>query len=146
MLPGAFYKTCLYWKASNHRPNSHNAPRGVSTSPMHFQSPAPLEEPILILTGEGYDLRSSMMKKTVEVLILWIEKILLPRFRLRRPFIMIIPIKKMRGYDTALQVIHHTARDWTYGAMSCRDETIGWIVRETLTLIIAQVEMQNGPP
>jgi len=37
--------------------------------------------------------------------------------------------KENEGYDTALQVIHHTARDWTYGAMTCRDETIGWIVR-----------------
>lgn len=37
--------------------------------------------------------------------------------------------KENEGYDTALQVIHHTARDWTYGAMKCRDGTIGWIVR-----------------
>jgi len=37
--------------------------------------------------------------------------------------------KENEGYDTALQIIHHTARDWTCGAMTCRDETIGWIVR-----------------
>ena len=37
--------------------------------------------------------------------------------------------KETDGYDTALQVIHHTARDWTVGAAPCRDETILWIVR-----------------
>ena len=37
--------------------------------------------------------------------------------------------KETDGYDTALQVIHHTARDWTVGAAPCRDETIHWIVR-----------------
>jgi hypothetical protein len=37
--------------------------------------------------------------------------------------------KETDGYDTALQVIHHTARDWTVGAAPCRDETIRWIVR-----------------
>ena len=37
--------------------------------------------------------------------------------------------KETDGYDTALQVIHHTARDWTMGANPCRQETIMWIVR-----------------
>ena len=37
--------------------------------------------------------------------------------------------KETDGYDTALQVIHHTARDWTLGAAPCREETILWIVR-----------------
>lgn len=37
--------------------------------------------------------------------------------------------KETDGYDTALQVIHHTARDWTMGAASCREDTIVWIVR-----------------
>ena len=37
--------------------------------------------------------------------------------------------KETHGYDTALQVIHHTARDWTAGAAPCREATIGWIVR-----------------
>mmetsp|Transcript_34815 Transcript_34815/g.84135 ORF Transcript_34815/g.84135 Transcript_34815/m.84135 type:complete len:544 (-) Transcript_34815:15-1646(-) len=37
--------------------------------------------------------------------------------------------KETDGYDTALQVIHHTSRDWTAGSASCRDATIGWIVR-----------------
>ena len=36
--------------------------------------------------------------------------------------------KETEGYDTALQVIHHTARDWTIGSASCRDATNGWIV------------------
>ena len=37
-------------------------------------------------------------------------------------------MKETEGYDTALQVIHHTARDWTIGSASCRDATNGWIV------------------
>jgi hypothetical protein len=37
--------------------------------------------------------------------------------------------KETDGYDTALQIIHHTARDWTLGAAPCREETIMWIVR-----------------
>lgn len=37
--------------------------------------------------------------------------------------------KETDGYDTALQVIHHTTRDWTVGAAPCREETTGWIVR-----------------
>ncbi|KAL7537020.1 hypothetical protein ACHAXR_007539 [Thalassiosira sp. AJA248-18] len=37
--------------------------------------------------------------------------------------------KETEGYDTAQQVISHTARDWTAGAAPCRDETHGWIVR-----------------
>ena len=36
--------------------------------------------------------------------------------------------KEVEGYDTALQVIHHTSRDWTAGSAPCRDKTIGWIV------------------
>ncbi|KAL9185124.1 hypothetical protein ACHAXT_002901 [Thalassiosira profunda] len=36
--------------------------------------------------------------------------------------------KESDGYDTALQVLHHTARDWTAGAAPCREATIGWIV------------------
>ena len=37
--------------------------------------------------------------------------------------------KETDGYDTALQVLHHTTRDWTAGAAPCREATIGWIVR-----------------
>jgi len=47
--------------------------------------------------------------------------------------------KETDGYDTALQVIHHTARDWTVGAAPCREETIGWIVRA-----IVQYYAQHG--
>jgi hypothetical protein len=38
-------------------------------------------------------------------------------------------MKETEGYDTALQVISHTARDWTAGSSSCRDATNGWIIR-----------------
>lgn len=37
-------------------------------------------------------------------------------------------MKETEGYDTAKQVIHHTARDWTLGSTPCRDATNGWIV------------------
>ena len=37
-------------------------------------------------------------------------------------------MKEIEGYDTAQQVITHTARDWTYGSSSCRDATNGWII------------------
>jgi hypothetical protein len=52
--------------------------------------------------------------------------------------------KENEGYDTALQVIHHTARDWTYGAMTCRDETIGWIVRAIIEYSSGGVHNHNG--
>ncbi|KAL3795927.1 hypothetical protein HJC23_002198 [Cyclotella cryptica] len=40
--------------------------------------------------------------------------------------------KETEGYDTALQVITHTARDWTSGSSPCRDATNGWIIRAIL--------------
>ena len=38
--------------------------------------------------------------------------------------------KETEGYDTAQQVVAHTARDWTKGAQPCRDETSGWILQQ----------------
>ncbi|KAL7519980.1 hypothetical protein ACHAWX_004736 [Stephanocyclus meneghinianus] len=37
--------------------------------------------------------------------------------------------KETEGYDTALQVITHTARDWAHGSSPCRDLTNAWITR-----------------
>lgn len=38
-------------------------------------------------------------------------------------------MKEIEGYDTAQQVITHTARDWTSDSSSCRDATNGWIIK-----------------
>lgn len=38
-------------------------------------------------------------------------------------------LKETEGYDTAQQVITHTARDWTASSSACRDATNGWIVQ-----------------
>ncbi|KAL3775570.1 hypothetical protein ACHAWO_003750 [Cyclotella atomus] len=39
-----------------------------------------------------------------------------------------VQMKETEGYDTAQQVITHTARDWTSASSSCRDATNGWII------------------
>lgn len=38
--------------------------------------------------------------------------------------------KETEGYDTAIQVISHAARDWTSGAQPCRDAIHGWMLQE----------------
>ncbi|KAL7492012.1 hypothetical protein ACHAWT_001268 [Skeletonema menzelii] len=53
--------------------------------------------------------------------------------------------KETDGYDTALQVIHHTARDWTHGAASCREETIMWIVRAIVQYYTQDRSSNDGP-
>lgn len=38
-------------------------------------------------------------------------------------------MRETEGYDTAQQVITHTARDWASGSSPCRDATNGWIIQ-----------------
>jgi hypothetical protein len=43
-----------------------------------------------------------------------------------------VQMKETEGYDTAQQVITHTARDWTSASASCRDATNGWIINSVV--------------
>jgi hypothetical protein len=51
--------------------------------------------------------------------------------------------RETEGYDTAKQVIHHTARDWTLGASPCRELTNGWIVNALVENTLATIKTRT---
>lgn len=51
-------------------------------------------------------------------------------------------MKETEGYDTAIQVITHTARDWTMNSSPCRDATNGWILRAIVDNCAGMVQNQ----